>query len=714
MAAKTEPSGMYQHAGQLISKLHDVNKGKLGINASLNLDSYEHEECCGLQRLADLLEQRVVALPTPPTPLPSDASDYGGDEKNDSIQQTLKLEYKLVDEIWDDKSGQYKIVDSVVSKLDKLDELLFVVRERTDKHSKEKTAYVDIKSTWIRDILREVCRGIRSISLADSKPLVEMKALFHVREDPHRQIDLQPLDSEHDTARKARKHLNVFLNYLETAFKLADNSLFILLSERKITYDLLWALFKPNAEVYTTCKGTNASRCLLLTQMEQNNDRTGSKFMDIQTRYLGSDGKALGEVTSSSSIPIFSGERAIELLTIYPLQYHPEKDTIRKQLVECGRRYVSLLGIHHKMYTGRAFDYDEQGHIVSLHVDSKIIVDFDCFHESMPNYLSARVQEVRPEYSVLGLCDVLKPVDIDPSQLKPEEFLACSPTVLGFSLEKKRFLEFAVNYISDVVWSTSSFDDVKIPPTQKKAIYSLAHTYFSKHQHHASFSDLVQGKGLGINFLLYGPPGVGKTLTAETLANTFKAPLYIVAAGQIGVDHVRVEKFLKTIFKIASRWKAILLLDGADVFLAERALDPHTNALVSVFLRELEHYEGILFLTTNRMKTFDPAILSRIRLPLRYNPLKRAARRAVWRYFINQAVTNAGPPLYSDEVVDKLAEEGLNGREIRNTVLIARSTAEYDEKVVDETYLNDSIKTRKEMEEDFQGAGAVLNTNAYI
>lgn len=129
---------------------------------------------------------------------------------------------------------------------------------------------------------------------------------------------------------------------------------------------------------------------------------------------------------------------------------------------------------------------------------------------------------------------------------------------------------------------------------------------------------------------------------------------------------MQVERFLKSIFKIASRWQAILLLDEADVFLAERGLDPHTNALVSVFLRELEHYEGIMFLTTNRIQSFDPAILSRIHLPLRYGPLNREARKEVWRCFIEQATTKAGPAAFTENVIAKLAEKTLNGREVRH------------------------------------------------
>ena len=150
----------------------------------------------------------------------------------------------------------------------------------------------------------------------------------------------------------------------------------MLLPKKEITYDLLWALFKPNVEVYTICQGTQAPRCVLFNQMEERKDLSGSKYMHLETRYLGSDGTALGEVTTSSSIPIFRGTTRIELLSAYPLQYHPERDQIRSQLVECGQKFTSLLGgHHHKQYKGIAFDYDDKGKIVSYHVEGSIMVD---------------------------------------------------------------------------------------------------------------------------------------------------------------------------------------------------------------------------------------------------------------------------------------------------------------------------------------------------
>lgn len=83
-------------------------------------------------------------------------------------------------------------------------------------------------------------------------------------------------------------------------------------------------------------------------------------------------------------------------------------------------------------------------------------------------------------------------------------------------------------------------------------------------------------------FCSVGPPGVGKTLTAECIADLYERPLYSVTSGDLGVDPETVEERLRDIFDYAVTWNAVLLLDEADVFLAERNLENlERNALVS-------------------------------------------------------------------------------------------------------------------------------------
>ena len=96
-----------------------------------------------------------------------------------------------------------------------------------------------------------------------------------------------------------------------------------------------------------------------------------------------------------------------------------------------------------------------------------------------------------------------------------------------------------------------------------------------------------------------GPPGVGKTLTAESVAEEMKVPLYMMSAGDLGLDPRQVESKLQGILDMCTRWNAILLLDEADVFLEQRSLhELERNKLVSIFLRVLEYYEGIMFLVS--------------------------------------------------------------------------------------------------------------------
>lgn len=108
--------------------------------------------------------------------------------------------------------------------------------------------------------------------------------------------------------------------------------------------------------------------------------------------------------------------------------------------------------------------------------------------------------------------------------------------------------------------------------------------------------------------LLSGPPGVGKTLTAEAVAETMQVPLYVMAAGDLGTESGEVERELKKICAMTTKWKAVLLLDEVDVYLEARSThDLERNKLVCIFLRVLEYYEAFLFLTSNRVDNIDAA-----------------------------------------------------------------------------------------------------------
>ena len=203
-------------------------------------------------------------------------------------------------------------------------------------------------------------------------------------------------------------------------------------------------------------------------------------------------------------------------------------------------------------------------------------------------------------------------------EFSDEELLIASPVVLGFAFSEKLWLEFTVSGIHDIEWNEGAFESLVLPEKQKSIVKALVQSHTSEAAERKNIDDVIQGKGRGLVAVLHGTPGVGKTLTAESIAELLKCPLYCVSAGELGTNPRELEQELQKILDLAHAWGAVLLLDEADVFLEARtAQDIHRNALVSIFLRLLEYFQGILFLTTNRVATFDDAFQSRIHIALR-------------------------------------------------------------------------------------------------
>jgi SpoVK/Ycf46/Vps4 family AAA+-type ATPase len=191
-------------------------------------------------------------------------------------------------------------------------------------------------------------------------------------------------------------------------------------------------------------------------------------------------------------------------------------------------------------------------------------------------------------------------------------------------------------------------------------------------------------------------------LTAESLAEYAQRPLYRVTCGDMGTTPESVEKYLDTVLYIGTAWRCVVLLDEADVFLEERTLtDLKRNALVSVFLRSLEYYDGILILTSNRVGTFDEAFKSRVQMAIHYPRLESKERFEVWHMFFRDML-EGNERVKIDEMNDKLqvlAQENLNGRQIRNVINTARQLAKFKKEVLSYAHIEQALEVAKDFEE---------------
>lgn len=144
-------------------------------------------------------------------------------------------------------------------------------------------------------------------------------------------------------------------------------------------------------------------------------------------------------------------------------------------------------------------------------------------------------------------------------------------------------------------------------------------------------SDIVEGKSAGNIIMCVGSPGLGKTLTAEVYAEVIERPLYSIHAGALGTNADDIEKNLRTILTRAKRWNCVLLLDEADVFVMQRGASLTQNAIVAQFLRTLEYFDGLMFMTSNRGSDIDEAIIPRCAAIIHYDVPEKSDAQKIWK-----------------------------------------------------------------------------------
>ncbi|KAF8521951.1 P-loop containing nucleoside triphosphate hydrolase protein [Hysterangium stoloniferum] len=512
---------------------------------------------------------------------------------------------------------------------------VLVVRRIINYKGQHQGTEVDIKSPVLCEVLQEINKGVEGLKLNRSPPTADPNLFFYSHEGLKARYEEEI--SKEQPNETIVSDISVALQFVEEDHggNIADFGR--LVSHGEITYDLLWALFPPNTVAYHYHEMTEQDLLVIVRSVEYQKRPDDTLYLEVAADSICDDGKMFGMAKDMShDIDIFSGSRKIQDLTIFPVKYHPKADEIKKHAMSRGKKFVKMKGARYHEISGPAM----------RETYGRVMIDPVAFRTFEPNCTYNLSVHKRMERE----------------HLSDEELSICTPILLGFCFGVKMWGGFAMDHLKDVVWGDEAFHSLVLGEKQKNLIHSLV----KQHKRRSSmFNDVVVGKGKGLIGLFSGGPGCGKTLTAEAIAETTRRPLYAVSAGELGTEVIEVDNNLTKILELSRTWNAVLLLDEAEVYLQKRnSTDVSRNALVSIFLRQLEYYQGILILTTNLIAHCDPAFESRIHFSVYYPELDFDSRKSIWQTFFKQVSKSGAVPDISEEDVERLAKHVMNGRQV--------------------------------------------------
>ncbi|MCH5265792.1 MAG: ATP-binding protein [Lachnospiraceae bacterium] len=203
--------------------------------------------------------------------------------------------------------------------------------------------------------------------------------------------------------------------------------------------------------------------------------------------------------------------------------------------------------------------------------------------------------------------------------------------------------------------------------------------------------------GRAVTVMLTGPPGTGKTMTANGIANELGLPLYQVDLSRVMDKYIgETEKHLEQIFSFAEKTNAVLFFDEADALFGRRGevtegKDRYANMEVAYILQRIEQFEGIVILSTNFYKNIDKAFLRRMKYVLKYQIPNKTIRQGIWESCLPSEQ-------FREEVdTDYLAAQfEFSGGMIKNVVLSACVIAVHKGKPLDMEHLLQAIRAEYE------------------
>ncbi|KAK8069907.1 P-loop containing nucleoside triphosphate hydrolase protein [Apiospora phragmitis] len=482
--------------------------------------------------------------------------------------------------------------------------------------------------------------------------------------------------------------LTILLNWIKKHFELeiAAHERCVANQVKAIAFENLWTLFRPGTLVLA--KMLNSPRGFRVRDHWDDDDYNdeGRAGLVLRAEFIDFDGDGLGTRELELFLPKYTGNRELSELVTMPLNLMDDAAATRELLLKRGRTMESYTGQHFLQYNGVGLKHERHG-IQRIHVSGRVMIDCKTFHKERPND-AFTVEELSPQdekeaerraekRAMRGyVADTTTMDEKEAPEQRPlsdKEAIIATSLVRGYAFTNKEFLEFSVENLSEIVWNIRCFDELVLEAGTKRTVQALVSMHSTRQ---SNFDDIVKGKGKACH----------------------------------------LDRELARIMRMTSAWRAVLLIDEADVFLEQRSPhNMHRNAMVSVFLRLLEYFSGILFLTTNRVKFFDEAFKSRIHIPIRYTNLSQESRLQIWRNFLariarsegDEGSDEAAKPLVSEKELATLAEHDLNGRQIKNVIKAAESLAAFEGKPLNMEQLQEVTKIQARFEADLARHGDI-------